>query len=157
MPIQSEQDPTRVADTLYHLCVEAPIDVLDPQRFCIPTEYWKAYSAKARTYREAAVLSVLLSKVKSDPGYLLQAFEGCIFPRKPTPEAMAKVTALGRAINEIATLVDPRNKGRELRWGDRWLSDVGIRDFNLAYVAAFSLAWMDHYIDLHNIVCKLRP
>jgi len=102
---------------------------------------WLRFQSKWRLYREAIVLMVLLSREQKDSRYseLVREYERLIYPENPTPEGLAKLSAVKAAMQDIAELID-HGKGKELTWSAKWFTEFPEELFDPVTCYLFSMS-----------------
>jgi hypothetical protein len=118
-----------------------------PEEADLSSSLMSSFRSKWRLYREATVLTLLLSKQDADTEYLELAreFERLVFGSSPSPAASAKVAEIDAAMKEIYWLVET-GKGNELTWAEKWFESLGELPNNPATLIEFALASLDFYI-----------
>ena len=113
---------------------------------------WPKFQSKWRLYREAMVLMTLLSREQEDSKYseLVTEYERLIYPsEKPTPEGLAKVSALKAAMQDMADLIN-HGKGKEFTWSRKWFEQLGELPANPVTCVSFSLGCMEFEIAIEK-------
>ena len=145
-----------MARTLFAECIEND-ELLEKDSFGVPPLFAQAFAEKARLYREAMGLLILLNQAKHSKEYepVLRDYERLILPPTPIPEGVEKLDLLKVAMRDIAALIDPDAKA--LNWSLHWLTDVGANDCNPVDLVLFSSYWVSLFSVMEKGISGFRP
>ncbi len=155
----SRQPAEAIAEHLFRTLIEEAED--DPERFRVrvPTMIRPQFRAKARLYREATVLMLLLARARKERPYqgVLKSFEQMILPGTQTENATGKREALKAAVLDMNELMSAEAKRVAPSWSRAWLQDIGHAETNPATLAQFAMLWVDYSKSIGKALRKLRP
>jgi hypothetical protein len=145
-----------IARGLIKECVEKD-EVVTPKHFSVPVTLRPAFMKKARLYRQAMGLLVLLNltRRRAEYGPVLHEYEGLILPATPTPEGHKTLEKLKTAMADVAELLDPNSQG--LSWSQRWFRDIGMNECDPVDLTLFSSAWMSLSVTMNKGIETFRP
>jgi hypothetical protein len=131
--------------------------IVDPDYFGIPVSHADAFARKARLYREALGLFVMLNIAKQYGEYeaVLQEYEQLILPPKPSTAGVKKLQNIRKAMADLAELMEPNS--RALFWSVRWFFDIGLDECNPIDATVFSTSWLSLLEAMIKGVRAYRP